>query len=181
MILYHYRTCGEHGIPSACRETSFVTQQVLYSYEIVQRILHHGGVGRVPQYAGRPENGILQMQPAGLLKFHYRRGCQEFGHGCNSHYASRGHLHPFLLVSPAVTPAEEQGIIAHNGKGNAAETPVGHIFFDGCIHPSQAWNIGSIIGNHLIETDRNLRGLFLPDRRGIERHADAGEHKYRNQ
>ena len=158
-----------------------MTQQVLYSYEIVQRILHHGGVGRVPQYAGRPENGILQMQPAGLLKFHYRRGCQEFGHGCNSHYASRGHLHPFLLVSPAVTPAEEQGIIAHNGKGNAAETPVGHIFFDGCIHPSQAWNIGSIIGNHLIETDRNLRGLFLPDRRGIERHADAGEHKYRNQ
>ena len=112
----------------------------------------------------RPEDGGVQHELAPLLQLHDTDGGDQLRDGRHPQEGARSHR--LGRIRPAVSAGVQEGIIPHDGQGDAPERPPGHETVHDGIHRRQA---GQVVGNAVVEA---------PSLRGSEEREEQGQDEY---
>ena len=146
----HHRGRGKHRVAALLGEAGLVPQQVLDRDEVVVVV---GDVLVIAvQDAERPEDGGVQHELAPLLQLHDAHGRDELRDGRHPQEGARGHRPG--RVRPAIAAGVHEGVVPHDGQGNAPERPPGHETVHDGVHRRQA---GQGVGDAVVEAP-SLRG-----------------------
>ena len=146
----HHRGRGEHRVAAFLGEAGLVPQEVLDRDQIIVVV---GDVLVIAvQDAERPEDGGVQHEFAPFLQFHDAHGGNELRHGRHPEEGARRHR--LGRVRPAVTAGVNEGVVPHDGQGNAPQGPPVHETVHHGVHRRQA---GQVVGDAVVEAP-SLRG-----------------------
>ena len=148
--LPHHRSGGEHRVSALLGEAGLMPQQVLDGDEII--IVVGDVIVILVQDAEGSEDRRVQHEFPPFLQFHDAHGRDELGHGRHPEEGARSHRSG--SVRPAVAAGVQQGIVPHDGEGDATERPLVHETVHHGVHRRQA---GKVVGDAVVETP-SLRG-----------------------
>ena len=141
----HDRGGGEHRVAALLGEAGLVPEQMLDGDEVIVVV---GDVVVIPvQDAEGSEDRGVQDQFPPFLEFHDAHGGKELGN--RRHPQQRTGRHRAGTIGTAVPSRVDEGVVLHDGEGNAPEGPCVHEAVHDGVHRRQA---GQVVGYAVVET-----------------------------